>query len=50
MTNDRAKVWAVIVVLAALIVAEFVCNRLEAHWRESYRHPDARLEQMGGKR
>jgi len=50
MERDRKILWGWIILLALLIVAEFVTNRLAAHWRDSYRHPDQRFEQMGGKR
>ena len=40
MNHDRRLLWAAIVVLALLIVAEFVANRLESHWRNAYRHPN----------
>lgn len=50
MERDRKILWGWIILLALVIVAQVVANRWAAHWRESYRHPDPRFEQMGGKR
>lgn len=50
MTKDRKILWAWIIGLALLIVAEVVGNQLARHWRNDSSQPDPRYEQMGGKR
>jgi len=39
LKRDRLILWGVIILLALVIVAQVVANRLESHWRNAYRHP-----------